>query len=402
MVVSESRQVPVIVLGRGPTALGIVRCLQMSGIDCYVACKPRDQVTRSRWYRPTPGTPWDGTLGAAGLDALRAMPLGEAVVIPGADDAALWLADLPGSDLGKRFKVSTSSRQTLEILQDKVRFADFLRGTSIPHPRTFYVESAGDLATIPFEELDRVFIKPANSQKFSDVTGAKGVWASNRTELQRAFDDLHGKGFKLMVQEYVPGPASEHYFVDGFRDRNGEVTGLFARRRLRMHPSDFGNSSYCISIPLADVPAPIESMKALLTALDYRGVFSAEFKRDPRDGSFRILEVNTRAWTYVEFAGRCSVNVCEMAYRDALEERVPHATTDYRTGEGCINLYRDISAVFSKGSGTSLTKVLPQWMTGYFHTFRFDDPGPGWFAVRRIVTGYFRRRFGQSAAPIQA
>ena len=393
---------PAIVLGRGATALGILRCLQIVGIPAYVACPPRDQVTHSRWYRPTPGTtPWDGTLDARALDALRAIPLEEAVLIPGADDAALWLADIPQSDLAERFRVSSSSRQTLEVLQDKVKFADFLRGTEIPHPRTFYVESSADIDLIPFDELDRVFIKPANSQKFSDVTGAKGMWVSSKAELSRVWADLHGQGFKLMVQEYVPGPPTEHYFVDGFRDREGNLTGLFTRRRIRIHPPDFGNSSYCLSIPLDEIPEPIESMKLLLSKLNYRGIFSAEFKRDARDGKFRILEVNTRAWTYVEFAGRCGVNVCEMAYQDAMGLPVPPAAVNYPLGEGCVDFYRDISSVRGQTAATrdSLFRVLRQWASAHFHTFRFDDPGPGLFAARCILTDYLRRPSPRDSIP---
>ena len=69
-------RVPAIVMGRGPTALGILRSLQMAGIPAYVACPPGDIVTRSRWYRPTPGSlPWDGQPGEPGLAALKAMPL---------------------------------------------------------------------------------------------------------------------------------------------------------------------------------------------------------------------------------------------------------------------------------------------------------------------------------------
>jgi len=50
-------------------------------------------------------------------------------------------------------------------------------------------------------------------------------------------------------------------------------------------------------------------------------VFSAEFKFDERDGLFKILEVNARPWWYVDFAARCGVDVCRMAYRDALATR---------------------------------------------------------------------------------
>ena len=35
----------------------------------------------------------------------------------------------------------------------------------------------------------------------------------------------------------------DHYFVEGFMDRDGRVCGMLARRRIRMYPKDFGNST---------------------------------------------------------------------------------------------------------------------------------------------------------------
>ena len=143
---STQSRVPAIVLAQGANALGVLRSLQLAGVPAYVACPPGDLVTRSRWYRPTPGAkPWDGMLGPHAWNILHEMPLEQAVLIPGADDAALWLADLPKHALAERFKVSTSSRETQELLQDKARFAAFLRETGIPHPPTFSIESAADI-----------------------------------------------------------------------------------------------------------------------------------------------------------------------------------------------------------------------------------------------------------------
>ena len=391
------QRTPAIVVGRGATALGILRCLVLAGIPAYVACPPGDQVSRSRWFRPTPGAvPWDGSLGPRGWDALRDMPLPEAVLIAGADDAALWLADLPGHDVGRRFRSSTCSRQTQEILQDKSRFADLLRELDIPHPPTFSIESIADIEAIPFDRLDRIFIKPVNSQKFSDVLGVKGVWVNGREELLAQWQRLHAQGFQLMAQEYVPGSAADHYFVDGFRDAGGKLTGLFARRRWRIHPADFGNSSYCESIPLADVRAPVENLARLLEKVDYRGIFSAEFKRDRRDGQFRILEVNTRAWTYVEFAARCGVNVCEMAWQDALGLPVTVAPANYPVGAGCADLYRDIHSVRSQDAAARgpLSKILLQWARAHLHSFRLDDPIPGLSYAWQVMTPRLRRGSG--------
>jgi D-aspartate ligase len=399
MATCGDERIPAIVMGRGPTALGILRSLQIAGIPAYVACPPGDIVTRSRWYRPTPGEhPWDGQPGEQGLAALRAMPLDRAVIIPGADDAALWLTDLPSTDLGERFLVSTSSRDAQELLQDKAVFAGYLAAAHIPHPRTYRIACQEDIDAIPFESMDRVFVKPVNSQRFSDVTGVKGLWVDRLEALRETWARLHAQGFSVMAQEYVPGPASEHFFVDGFRDRNGAYAGVFARRRLRMSPPDFGNSSCCHSVPLAILPDAIRHLRRLLDGLDYRGIFSAEFKRDPRDGVYRIIEVNTRAWTYVEFAARCGMNVCEMAWQDAQGLPVTRAARDYPEGVACVDLYHDIPTVLAlrKRQRLPWLPVWAQWARAQLHTFRWDDPQPALSFVRGIARKRFLRSVGAS------
>jgi predicted ATP-grasp superfamily ATP-dependent carboligase len=194
-----------------------------------------------------------------------------------------------------------------------------------------------------------------------------------------------------MAQEYVPGPASDHYFIDGFRDANGAYPGLFARRRLRMSPPDFGNSSCSRAIPLDTVPDAERHIRRLLDGLDYRGIFSAEFKRDPRDGAFRIIEVNTRAWTYVEFASRRGVNVCDMAWRDAQDLPVPRAPRQYPAGRYCVDLYHDIASL--RRQRGALADIVGQWLRSDLHVFRADDPRPALHAV----AGMLRKRLERPA-----
>lgn len=393
--VNDEARPPAIVLGRSYTALGALRSLAMAGIPACVACPVDDLATRSRWYRPLPGSGWDGTISDTSVDQLRAAAPERAVLIAGADDAALWLAGLAeNADLARHFAVSTSSVETLRILQDKRRFGEFLHGTGIAHPPTYAIDSATDIDAIPFERLDRVFLKPVDSQRFSEATGHKAVWPGGRDNCRETWQRLTTQGHSFIAQEYIPGGADQHYFIDGFRDRGGRITGLLARRRMRIHPPDFGNSSYCETIALSQVDMALEGLHDLLQRLCYRGIFSAEFKRDPRDGSFPILEVNTRAWWYVEFAARCGVNVCEMAYCDALGLPVPTAK-DYPAGIGCISLVGDIRAVLAQPAATRvpLRHALRQWHRGQLHAFRWDDPMPGLSLCWQFLRNRLRRMF---------
>ena len=74
-----------------------------------------------------------------------------------------------------------------------------------------------------------------------------------------------------------------------------------------------------------------------------RGIFDAEFKYDHRDGQLKILEINARPWWFVEFATRCGVDLCRMAYMDALELPVTPAN-EYEVGRCCIHMNYDLAA----------------------------------------------------------
>ena len=127
---------------------------------------------------------------------------------------------------------------------------------------------------------------------------------------------------------------------------------MLARRRLRMYPEKLGNSTLTASVPLEEAESAVVWLQYLLGQINYRGIFSAEFKYDRRDGSFKLIEINARRWWYVEFAYRCGVDVCAMAYQDALGGLVL-PVLDYAIGRRCFFQANDLRAwETSSGEGT--------------------------------------------------
>ncbi len=55
-----------------------------------------------------------------------------------------------------------------------------------------------------------------------------------------------------------------------------------------------------------------------LAALDYRGLSQVEFKRDPRDGRYKLMEINPRLFQWHGLAAACGVDLPRLAYADLL------------------------------------------------------------------------------------
>ena len=377
-------RLPVIVIGRSTTAVSIQRLVAKLGYPLHAAC-PRDSWAAStKHYRPLPATflgRWRGELGKFGYAHLHALPFEQAVLIPSSDDDALWVSRLPAK-LRERFLVCCAAPATMHSLQDKGEFAELASRHGIACPASYPVSSRRELLEFPFEAAGACFFKPLDSQAFHQKFGVKALSFAGRDEALRLWDEHDLVSAGVLIQEYVPGDAADHYFIDGFIDRRGEVLAQLARRRIRMYPTDFGNSSLCESVAMSAVAPAWDALRSLLDAVAYRGIFSAEFKRDERDGRFRLIEINTRPWIYIQFADKCGINFCDLYIRDALGEELAPVDAPH-VHKYCVNLVADLRALRSAPASSSpgSVRVLAVWLRAFKLLFDWSDLRP---ATRRL------------------
>lgn len=383
----RSDDVPALVLGDGITLLGVLRCLARHGIGAWTRTDAAASLpTRSRWYRavPTPPDAPDPTVALA--EWLERLPLRRAVLLPCSDDWTRRVSALAPSD---RFPHVVPSPQTIDTATDKAAFADALRAAEVPHPRTVRVDGQDTLARLGDDAFANAFLKPRDSQAFFRHFGVKAFRVTSRDDAMARLSTIP-PDLRLVLQEYVPGPFDTHLFVDGFVDRGGTVRAMLARRRLRIYPPDFGNSTYVVTVDPGPVASALESLRRLFAHMGLTGIFSAEFKQDSRDGAWRLLEVNARPWWYVDFAARCGVDVCHMAWRDAQGMTVP-TVERYAVGRRLVYPYYDYYALRATGSGPLPLRLLAAVMRSSQPVWTWSDPAPALRAVSAILAGRLRK-----------
>lgn len=393
---TENACLPVVVLGGGVTGLGVVRAFSRQRIPVFVLPAASDELRFSRWYRPLPSGPSSSPDPARSVKALRsaldASGIERAFLCPCSDDWNRVVAEFSEGACGQYISVAPS-RSSLVALQDKASLAMLLQQLGVPMPDTRMIHGPADIDQFPDAKETFYFLKPTDSQSFLAKFGVKGFRVPNATEARMRLDEVVRAGLGVVLQEYVPGPPDEHRFIDGYVDRAGRVKALFARRRLRIYPPDFGNSTFMVSVSLDEVAPAVESVRRVLGEVAYRGIFSAEFKRDPRDGAFKLLEINTRPWWFVDFAVRCGVDVCRMAYDDAQEMPVREVSA-YEVGARCIYPYYDFFSVqpLVRSGVMGWRRWLGDVVRARQPVACWDDPLPGIVGLLRVMFAAIRHR----------
>jgi len=167
-----------------------------------------------------------------------------------------------------------------------------------------------------------------------------------------------------------------------------------------MYPPRFGNSSSMVTVPLEEARPAADALERIVATIPLRGMFSAEFKRDEDDGVFRILEVNARAWWYIEFAARAGMDVASMTY-DAALGRAVRGPDDYEVGRRLVYPYFDYSACLQEATSRTraVGRMIRDWWGADQPVFRFSDPVPSVLSALRHTPGALRRRIapGDSA-----
>jgi predicted ATP-grasp superfamily ATP-dependent carboligase len=91
------------------------------------------------------------------------------------------------------------------------------------------------------------------------------------------------------------------------------------------------------------VPEVEELSLRFLRNIDYYGLVEVEFKRDTRDGQFKLLDVNARTWGFHSIGSPAGVDFPYLLYADQTGERVEHGKG--KAGVGWLRLITDLPTV---------------------------------------------------------
>ena len=374
-----TRPPPAYVLWFGPTGLSVARALGREGIPVVgLHHDVNEPCAGTRYARveilpplSSGDGPWLEYLLAHGRDLAPV----KAVLIPGSD--ASWMfAWRHRAALAPYFHVSMPQHGLADEWVGKPYQYAAAERVGIPFPRTFTIASAADLERAAGEATLPCLVKPVLSHLWQREYGTKLAFARDVDELMRHGRDAMARGLDIMVQEYIPAADDEIYCYYSYRSAEGATLGHCVIRKLRQNEPRFGNSSMSQCI---DQPRVVEQSLRLMDALDYQGIGAIEFKRDPRDDQFKLMELNVRPTLLMGLAADSGVNLPLLAYRDLLGEKPPARTvTPRRYGRRVGIFMNDLRSArfYHQVDGLSYAKWLWSWIGARDIYFAWDDWGP--------------------------
>jgi D-aspartate ligase len=221
--------------------------------------------------------------------------------------------------LEKYFFIPMSNLETSEILLNKRLFYQNLKKQGVSHPLTYFPVDTNEVKSISKEIKYPCILKPSYSGYFRSEFHTKFFIAKSSEELVPFYENAISRNHDVMIQEIIPGNAKDMYGFNAYYNKNFEPTGTLMYRRIREWPHGFGNG--CL-IEKVDEPELEKTINSFVNIIGYNGIVDAEFRKDPRDGLFKVIEVNARCWMQVSLPTSCGVNLPYMAYLDAIGKKV--------------------------------------------------------------------------------
>jgi predicted ATP-grasp superfamily ATP-dependent carboligase len=289
--IARSPLAPAVVVGTDVTGASVARALAMHGVpvigvdDCV-----RKYIGHSRAFQHVhimeqgfrePGIVPELEVLAAALPrrAVLFLSMDHHVTIIGAH----------GQHLPELYAFETADNASVELLMDKQRFADFAVRQGWPVPRTFSCDSLTDIEEMPVREARfPVILKPrVKTPRFAANSRFKVYRCATPEELWQTYRMVSDWEPGVIVQEWIPGGDGEVYFSFHYLAADGRQVGTFEGRKLRQYPPECGNTT--AAVPVAEPALEALSLEILRTS-GARGFCAVEYKRDPRSGTYHIME----------------------------------------------------------------------------------------------------------------
>jgi D-aspartate ligase len=297
--------------------LGAIRSLGRLGVPVYAVVEGRwTPAARSRFltgrlvWRPEPDQAERATAGLRRLAERIGRP---AVLIPTDDAGAIFLAE-QGESLRDAFLFPAQPPALPRVLAGKHTLAQLCADLGVASPRVLVTDSAEKAHGFAAEAGFPLIAKQA-----TPWTGAgSGLRPTTvlRTEqdLAALWAAAERAGVNLMLQEFIPARPGGDWFVHAYCDTAGVGRPVFTGVKIRSYPAHAGLTSFGLAEANQGLSAGVAR---LFARLGYRGIADLDLRRDPRDGSYKLLDFNPRLGAQFRlFRDWAGLDVVTAAYLD--------------------------------------------------------------------------------------
>jgi predicted ATP-grasp superfamily ATP-dependent carboligase len=389
-----------IVLGGAHGSLEIARSLGRRGIPVWLVTADNPLASLSRYVERS--LTWPGPRHEEAAEFLIALgrrcALDGWVLFPGSDEDLRFVAQNHNA-LGTIFTLVTPAWDKVRWAYDKRRMNARAAELGIAQPRTRYPQSRDDLTELGMSFP--VILKPTVREERNAFVDAKAWRVDDEETLLARYDEARALvgADSIMVQELIPGDGAAQFSYAAVWDRGRPIGSLVARRR-RQYPIDFGFTSTLVES--IELPAVEAAAARFLDSLAFSGLVEIEFKYDARDGSYKILDVNARTWTWIGLGAAAGVDFAALQWRLAAGETV--APLAGRSGASWLYLSRDLVASLHEmlaGRLSPLAYLRSLRRSSAAAVFAWDDPWPAAIdlplSAMRVAARRLTRRRGATA-----
>ncbi len=307
--------------------LGIVRSLGRLGVPVYSVVNDTRAPANFSRYGKTFCFPnlTDRTNDVQLLEYLAevADKLGrKSVLIPTTDLYARFVSR-QRTILESSFLFQKCDPDLVESLCSKQSMNELASGHDVPTARTFVPTSMMSVHEYTKHALFPVVVKAVDWTQVNGRPSTKSVIMHSSDELINNGSFNNGGEFpNVMLQEYIGGRGTLDWIFNGYFDHQSNCLFYSTGKKLRQAPIYTGYSTLgeCSANQIV-----YDTSVKFLRNIGYTGIVDIDYRYDPRDGLYKILDVNPRVGaTFRLFAGRYGLDVIRAMYLDITGQKVPH------------------------------------------------------------------------------
>lgn len=275
--------------------VGAIRSLGRLGIPVYAVTEDSwtpaavSRYLKDRFVWRTTGLEDPAWLIAELLDIGRRVGR-PTVLVPTDDEIAVLIAE-HAAELRGAFLIPEIEPTLPRRLASKRGLYELCREHGVPTPWAAFPTNPDELNTVALQATFPLVVKNLEAFERHRARAVGGTTVvHNATEL-RSLARGWGDEFSVVLQDYLPRGNAEDWIVDAYCDASSTPLVQFTGVKVRSLPPHAGMTSSASARPN---PKLVEMTTHFVKRIGYRGAVDLDWRFDPRDGDYKLLDFNPR------------------------------------------------------------------------------------------------------------